>query len=166
MHGAAPALAFGLFAAVAVFLLYFGWLRTSPLHAVFADRLAARLRAMHCATPARFLALAAFLSVAHSFLEEYYWRWFVYGNLRRHISRRWAVGLSGVAFAAHHAVILVAFIPPGHMPLVALFTAAVAAAGMVWAVLYERHDSLPAVWASHLLADVALMGVGYAVAFG
>jgi membrane protease YdiL (CAAX protease family) len=166
VHGALPALAFGVLAAAAVFAMYYGWLRGSPLHAAFAQRLGAKLRDMHCDTPARFLALATFLSLAHSFLEEYYWRWFVYGNLRRHISRHAAMLLSGAAFAAHHVIVLCVYIPPGHLPLVALFSAAVAGAGVAWAALYERHDSVFAVWASHLLVDVALMSVGYAAAFG
>src|SRR5262249_52691294 len=34
----------------------------------------------------RYAVLATFYSLAHSLLEEYYWRWFVFGRLRRLIS--------------------------------------------------------------------------------
>ena len=57
-------------------------------------------------TPARYVALAAFLAVAHSLLEEYYWRWFVYGRLRRYVPMAVAMAVSGLAFMGHHVIVL------------------------------------------------------------
>ena len=53
-----------------------------------------------------YISFSIFLSFFHSLLEEYYWRWFVYGNLRQLVNFYLANLLSGLAFASHHIVIL------------------------------------------------------------
>jgi membrane protease YdiL (CAAX protease family) len=59
-----------------------------------------------------FILFAIFLSVFHSLIEEYYWRWFVFGNLRRVIAKvPLAHLLAAISFAAHHLVITAQFFP-------------------------------------------------------
>jgi membrane protease YdiL (CAAX protease family) len=108
----------------------------------------------------KFLLLAAFYSVIHSFLEEYYWRWFVFGRMRRRLPFATAMVVSSLAFTAHHVLVVGYFL--GSFGLLTLCVSlVVTAAGLLWAWLYERTGHLAGPWISHALADAALMWVGY-----
>ena len=126
------------------------------------ERVWARLVALGADTPLRFVALALFLSVLHSWFEEYYWRWFLFGQLERRMAGWRAMALSSLAFASHHWIVLDSFLAGAHRWTATLpLTLLVAAAGAVWAWLYRRYRGLKAPWVSHLLVDAALMAVGY-----
>ena len=105
-----------------------------------------------------FLFFAIFVSVIHSGLEEFYWRWFVYGQLRSRM-RRWVAHLlAAIAFGGHHLVVTLQFFPPG---LAVILTACVIVGGVIWSLMYERQGTLVGCWISHLLVDVMLMVIGY-----
>lgn len=158
----AGGVASGALLAAIVLLFYMVVLRGGDLTAEAAVRIAARLEALHCATPIRYVALALFISVVHSFLEEYYWRWFAFGRLRAYLGMGGAVALSSVAFAAHHVIALHTFTGSGHFWWATLlFSLAVAGAGALWAWQYARGGSLVPVWVSHTLVDLAIMATGY-----
>jgi uncharacterized protein len=152
---------FGLVVAAGIIGLYFTWLRNTVLMTETPAKVHGWLTHMHLTTPERFLAMAAFLSVLHSFLEEYYWRWFVFGGLRKYLPEIVAVVLSSLAFMAHHVIILYVYLPGQFWTLAVPFSLGVAGGGMVWAWLYARTESLYAPWISHMLVDAALMIVGY-----
>jgi hypothetical protein len=141
-----------------IFALYFGYLKSSPLFAGAAVGVQAKVRQLGLASPLGFLALALFYSILHSMLEEYYWRWFVFGRLRELVPARAAIAISSLAFMAHHVIVLRAYLPWG---MTALVSAAVAAGGAAWAWLYQHTGSLYGPWLSHLLVDAAIMAVGY-----
>ncbi len=111
-----------------------------------------------------YVALAVFYSAIHSLLEEYYWRWFVFGQLARLIDWRPAAIISGLAFAAHHVLVLAKYFGYGS-PWTWLFALGIAIGGAVWAWLYRASDSLAAVWLSHALVDAAIFGLGYVIIF-
>jgi hypothetical protein len=133
---------------------------------VLRQGIAVKLEAFGLATPTRYLAAAFALSFVHSALEEYYWRWFLFGALRRHHSRSAANCISSLAFAAHHAVVIAAFLGLEHWPLVVVGSLGVALAGTLWTELYCRTGRLLAPWLSHALADLAVLGLGYYWIFG
>ncbi len=112
------------------------------------------------ATFSRYLTVSVFYSLLHSALEEYYWRWFVYGQLRKFLHVRPAIWLAAVAFMAHH-LILVGFYTGWGWPAGLPFALAVAIGGAYWAWLYERSGSLLGPWLSHLLVDVAIFTAGW-----
>jgi uncharacterized protein len=153
--------AFGLVVGAGIIGLYFGWLRYTAVMTETPARVHGWLTRMHLTTAGGFFAMAAFLSVLHSFLEEYYWRWFVFGGLRRYLPDIVAVVMSSLAFMAHHVIILYVYLPGQFWTLAAPFSLGVAGGGIVWAWLYARTGSLYAPWISHLLVDAALMVVGY-----
>ncbi len=165
-RGAGWAIGFGFLAGVAIVVLYSGWLSRTAAFAPFPERLRDKLVGMGAATVPRFVALAAFLSLAHSLLEECYWRWFVFGHLARRIGTVWGVVVSSAGFAAHHVIVLWAYFGTEHAGVVAFFSFAVAAGGAFWAAHYAGYRSLAAIWVSHLLVDVALMVVGYQAVWG
>ncbi len=103
-------------------------------------------------------------SLFHSFLEEYYWRWFVFKRMLPFSSLATAVTVSALGFMAHHVLVLAQFFG-WNSGWTYLFSAAVAVGGAVWAWLYQRSQSLYAPWFSHALVDAAIFLVGYDLAF-
>jgi len=107
-----------------------------------------------------YLFLSIFYVAFHSLLEEYYWRWFVFGQLRRLVSPTTAIVVSSLAFMAHHVVLLNSFMPGRFWLGVLPASLAIAFAGAFWAWLYQRSGSLLGPWLSHLLGDAAIFTIG------
>jgi membrane protease YdiL (CAAX protease family) len=159
-------LGFGLLIAGAILLAYFGFLRgTSLLHQT-PEQLRAKVEDFGADTPLRFVLLCSFISLIHSFLEEYYWRWFVFGELRRLVSVGAAILLSSLTFMAHHVVVLFVYFPRHFWTGAVPFSLAIAVGGAYWAWLYHRSASIYSTWISHLLIDAAIMAVGFDLLFG
>jgi membrane protease YdiL (CAAX protease family) len=160
-RGLALGAGFGLLVGVGAIGLYHFWLRHTPFMADTPRRVYAWLSTINLTTPEAFLGIALFVSIPHSFLEEYYWRWFVFGWLRRYVPEGAAMVVSSLAFMAHHVIILSVYLPGQFWTLAVPFSLCVAGGGIVWAWLYDRTGSLYAPWISHLLVDAALMVLGY-----
>ena len=110
-----------------------------------------------------YAAVGVFYALCHSALEEYYWRWFVFGQLRSRLRLVSAVAISSLAFMAHHVILLATYFG-WSSPWTYAFSLSVAAGGAVWAWLYERSGSLVGPWLSHLVVDAAIFLVGYDLA--
>ena len=111
----------------------------------------------------RYLAIAAWLSLVNSALEEYVFRWFLVSRWRALVSERAAIVLAAACFTAHHVVVLLAFFEP---PLAIAGSGGVFVGGLVWSWLYARTGSIWPGWLSHLLVDVAVLAVGARILFG
>jgi membrane protease YdiL (CAAX protease family) len=159
--GLALGLGFGLLVATALLTAYFAELRSSPLLAQTPARIRTRLQEFGLTSPAAYLACAVFYCAIHSLLEEYYWRWFVFGRLRALLPLGPALVLASAAFAAHHVVVLWVFLPGKVLTGVLPGGLAVAVGGAMWAWIYERAGSLVAPWLSHLLSDATLFAIGW-----
>ena len=164
-RGLPEGIAFGVFVLAAMLVLYHVWLGPAGLLDAAAEEVGGVLTRFGMDTPLKFLALGAFISLLHSLLEEYYWRWFVFGELRRMVSLRPAVVISSLGFMAHHVLLLGKYFD-GLSPATVVFSLAVAVGGGVWAWIYHRSDSLYGPWLSHLLLDAAIFLVGYHMVFG
>lgn len=110
-----------------------------------------------------YIPFCAFLSVAHSLLEEYYWRWFVWKRLDAVVPGIGSHLLAALAFSLHHYVVLAGFFGLGWS---LLFGTLVGVGGFIWSLQYKRTGSLLGSWISHLLVDAVVMGVGYFIVFG
>ncbi|MCI0332842.1 MAG: CPBP family intramembrane metalloprotease [Planctomycetes bacterium] len=108
----------------------------------------------------KYAVLAGFYSLFHSLLEEYYWRWFVFRQLRQLVPLWPAIVVSALGFMGHHVIVLNEFFKEAPW-LAWLLSSAVAMGGMFWAWLYERTGSLFGPWLSHLLIDAGVFWVGY-----
>lgn len=160
LRGLTPAIAFGVLVAAAMFALYYGLLRSSPLLAEASTEIGAKISRLRIDRLWKYAALGVFYSLGHSLLEEYYWRWFVFGQLRRGVALWLAMAVSSLGFMAHHVLVLGKFFGFEN-PATWLFSACVAIGGTVWAWLYERSGSLVGPWLSHLLIDAAIFAIGY-----
>ncbi len=164
-RGLGLALAFGFVVAIGVVLFYFAILRDSPLLAGTPEMVREKVGEFHAATPIRYLLLAVFIAGAHSLMEEYYWRWFLFGELRRQLAVPAAITLSSLAFMLHHVIILKVYLPNGFGIGVIPFSLCVAFGGGVWAWLYQRTGTIYSAWLSHLLVDAAILVAGYDMVF-
>jgi uncharacterized protein len=157
--------AFGLLVAAAMLGLYYFEFRNSSLLADTPGRLRDKLHEFGVDTPGAYAELAVFIVIVHSLLEEYYWRWFVFGRLRTLIPFAPAVAVSSFAFMAHHVVILDVYLPGRLFTATIPFALGVAVGGAVWAWLYARADSVWSPWLSHALVDGALFVIGWDLLF-
>lgn len=156
---------FGLLVGVGMVALYSVGLENWLAGTGAATMIRLKIEEFNAASPGRYAALASFLAVAHSLLEEYYWRWFVFGRLRRLVSIPTAIALSSLAFMAHHVVVLGRFFPNDFWSAAVPLSLCIAMGGAFWAWLYNRSGSIYATWVSHLLVDAAIMAVGYDMVF-
>lgn len=153
-------------AAFSVVVVGAGWilfdrvLRHAEMFADAATQIKEKISEFGIDSVWKYAALAAFYSLFHSFLEEYYWRWFVFGQLRR-LAPLWpAILISALGFMGHHVVVLGEFFEETPW-LGGLFSLAVAAGGGFWAWLYDRTGSLLGPWLSHLLIDAGIFWIGF-----
>ena len=150
--------AFGLTLVVTAAILY----QTPVKEALFSFAPQIRLKVTQLGVLDHYLAFALFLSIIHSGLEEYYWRWFVYGNLRSVTSVPLAGLIGSIAFASHHFVIVTQYVS---LPWAVLGALAVAWGGAVWCLMFERQKTLAGAWLSHVLADLIIFWFGYRMLF-
>lgn len=160
VQGVRQGLALGAAVVAGMLALYYGYLKASPTMAGTPAEVAKKMVDFGVDSPLSFLALAAFLSLLHSLLEEYYWRWFVFGQLGRSLSFPLAAVVSSLGFMAHHVLVIGGFLK-GYGPATWFFSFCVAAGGGLWAWIYRRTGTLYGPWASHVVIDAGLMWIGY-----
>ena len=152
-------LALGLALALAIALCWFTFARDW----IEPERLRALAKRNGIARPAAYLALALYLALANSLLEEYAWRWFAVREFERLVPRGAARVCAAASFTAHHALLLQAQL--GTRAALA-GSLGVFAAGFAWSWLYQRTRSVWPVWLSHVLADLVLLGLGWSLIKG
>lgn len=109
-----------------------------------------------------YLQFGAFISILHSLIEEYFWRWYLFGALALIYPFRTAALLSSIAFSLHHIVVAEQYfglswgIPLG---------LCVGIGGYIWSILLAKTESLTASWISHMLVDIYLLWIGYFVIY-
>ena len=108
----------GLGFAAFLLILWKTLIAGGPLAARAAQAASAKLAGFGIETAVGYLLLAVFYSVLHSLLEEYYWRWFVFGQLARGCKLPSAIAISAVGFSAHHVLVLAHYF--GHIDSVIL----------------------------------------------
>lgn len=164
-HGLGPALAFGAVSALGIVCVYLLVLKGHPLLADMPEQIRRKITSLGIGTPARYILFSIFVAVIHSGLEEYYWRAYVFDGLQRRLPAARAILISALAFTGHHIIVIAAYQPnrvwTGVMPL----SAGVFLGGAVWSWLYHRYTTAYPSWVSHVLIDIAIMAVGFDMAF-
>jgi membrane protease YdiL (CAAX protease family) len=159
-RGLAEGAVFGLLVLAATLLLYHLWLKPAGYFFEAAEPIRLKVTGFGVSGFWSFFALGAFYAIVHSFLEEYYFRWFVFGRLRQLVSFPTALVVGSLGFMAHHVIILATYLGLFSAGTI-LFSLAVAVGGAIWAWMYERTGSLWGPWVSHLLVDAAIFTVAY-----
>jgi len=157
-NGLAYALVFSTLVAAAMIVIY-ATLIPADVAARLQDGVTEKIASLGIDTVWQYAALGLFYTICHSFLEEYYWRWFVFDSLRTYFSNPIANVISSVGFMAHH-VILLGFYFGWASPLTWLFSVCVAIGGSFWAWLYQRNQTIKLPWFSHAIVDAAIFSLG------
>lgn len=140
--------------AVATYLLFHDfWLGFSPK----IKEAAADLNVIE-----HYILFSFFLSVIHSFIEEYYWRWFVLNGLMLKFKKSTAMVLSSLAFVSHHFIVVLVF---SNWALALLASFGIFLMALFWCHCYLKTKTLSGIWLSHFLADLVLMSIGYLLIF-
>jgi len=163
LRGVNWGIAFGVVVLAAALALYQSWLKSADLFTTGIGPIQAKIADLGLDSAWKFAALGVFYSLCHSLLEEYYWRWFVFDQLRRLVPLGAAIVISALGFMAHHVLVIGAFFGMSS-PVTWLLSAAVATGGVFWAWLYHRSGSLLGPWLGHLLVDAAIFLIGYDLA--
>ncbi|MEM9018149.1 MAG: CPBP family intramembrane glutamic endopeptidase, partial [Verrucomicrobiota bacterium] len=149
----------GFLSGILVVGLLFFLVKGTPLSGVLdenAENIADRIHDLGIAE--HYLWFALFISFFHAALEEFYWRWFVFGQLSRVIAIPLAHLIAAAAFASHHVVVLSQFFPLGWAFFLGF---CVGVGGFVWSWLMNRYHSLLGAWVSHMIIDLGLMWIGW-----
>ena len=110
-----------------------------------------------------YLAGAAGWTFVNSLMEEYVYRWFIFRQCEA-LMKGWAAVIASAAiFTVHHVIAVSQYLDP---LLTVLASAGVFAGSVVWSWLYMRYRSIWPGWISHVLADMAVFGVGWFLLFG
>lgn len=153
-------LATGMAILLAMFALYSLWFKHSTALVDATVEARKRVDAFGLQGPGQFIALGLFYSLVHSLLEEYYWRWFVFGELKK-LTPLWvAIVVSGLGFMGHHVLVIATFFG-ATSPETIFLCLSVAVGGMIWAWQYNDLGSLYAPWVSHLMVDAGIFVIGY-----
>ncbi len=93
-RGVSLGLAFGLLVSAGMLGLFHGWLLPGGYLTAAIPAIVEKAEGFAVSAPGRFILFAAFCSIVHSLLEEYYWRWFVFRQLGRLVPVGWAIAVS------------------------------------------------------------------------
>ncbi len=157
------AIPLGVLVGVAIVAAMFFLMQTALGQMVVNNSESIRNKAQDLGILQHYWSFALFISVLHSLIEEYYWRWFVFGQLINVVSISRAHLLAGIAFAAHHVVIATQLFPLGWALILG---GLVAMGGIVFSMMYYRQKTLLGPWACHMVIDLGIMAIGHKVLFG
>ena len=108
-------------------------------------------------TKENFLAVSLYISFANSLLEEFFFRGFLFSNLKP-VSRGGAYLFSSAVFALYHVAMMLGWFSPLLFVLVML---GLAAGGMIFNYLNEKLDTLYCSWLVHMFANFAINTIGF-----
>ena len=102
-------LGFGVLVMGLMLGLFYWWLKPAGFFEQPTEKIYDKVAGWGFSAAWQFFLLGLFYALAHSFLEEYYWRWFVFDHLSGKMSLSAAVVLSSIGFMAHHIILLATF---------------------------------------------------------
>lgn len=105
-----------------------------------------------------FLFVSIYISFANSFLEELFFRGFIFKNLKKHSSVTFAYFFSSLAFALYHVAMMIGWFS---LPLTALLILGLAVGGAIFNYLSERFGTVFVPWGVHMFANFAINTIGF-----
>ena len=151
--GLLPAIALG----VGIYVVILGgYFLVSP----FFDfsKIAGALTTNAGVTKENFLYVSLYISFVNSFLEEFFFRGFVFTNLKQLSGRKLAYIFSATAFSLYHVAMMIGWFSPA---LFLLVMVGLAAGGMIFNWLNEKLDTIYCSWLTHMFANFAINTIGF-----
>lgn len=109
-----------------------------------------------------FILVAIYISFVNSLLEEFFFRGFVFMNLKKMASRKFAYLVSSLAFAIYHVAMMIGWFS---IWLFLLLLAALIVAGVIFNWLNEKQENIYTSWFVHMFANFSINTVGF-ILFG
>ncbi|MBR6617768.1 MAG: CPBP family intramembrane metalloprotease [Oscillospiraceae bacterium] len=109
-------------------------------------------------TKENFLFVAIYISFVNSLLEEFFFRGFVFTNLKTLYSRKFAHLFSAVVFALYHVAMMIGWFS---LPMFLLCMAGLTAGGLIFNYLNEKQGNIYASWFVHMFANFAINTIGF-----
>ena len=156
----------GIGGAAFTWIAYVSLFRGGDMAARATEAITVKLADFHLDTLWRYVLAALLISFLHSWLEEVYWRAFVYRWLQRLMRSEWSLIIAALGFAAHHVVVIGVYVGDASVLVLVLMSLPVVLGGILWSLLYRTTGNrLLAPWISHICLDLAIMAVGYDLIF-
>ena len=109
-------------------------------------------------TKENFLYVSLYISFANSFLEEFFFRGFVFTNLKMHSGRKLAYIFSAATFSLYHVAMMIGWFSP---LLFALVMTGLVVGGMIFNYMNERLNTIYCSWLTHMFANFAINTIGF-----
>jgi len=132
----------------------------TPLFERTREELLVRLKPLGLDDPFAFSLFLAFYCIFHSGFEEYYWRWFVVGQLAKRTSFVPAMLIGNAGFTLHHIVLMGVYFGVSNWQTW-FACLGVFVGGCVWQLIYKRSDSIYGAWLSHAFIDAGIFVLGF-----
>jgi len=108
-------------------------------------------------TKANIYAYGAYIIIVNAFLEELFFRGFIFLNLREAGFKKTAYGISSLTFAIYHISIFQSWFAPWIM---ILFVFGLALGGIIFAYVDDKQETFLNSWFIHMCADVGIIIIG------
>lgn len=105
-----------------------------------------------------FLFISLYISFINSLLEEFFFRGFLFSNLKQAATRRFAYTFSSLMFALYHVAMMIGWFHPA---ILLLLIAGLIAGGMIFNFLNEKQENIYISWLVHMFANFAINTVGF-----
>ncbi len=109
-----------------------------------------------------FVFVALYISFINSLLEEFFFRGFIFLNLKGLIKKKYAYIISAVLFAIYHVAIMGGWFNP---VIFLLAMTGLFLGGMIFNYINESNSNLYNSWIVHMMANFAINTVGF-IMFG
>lgn len=108
-------------------------------------------------TPLNFPFVALYITFGNSFLEEYFFRGFIFLTLYKAGHKKLAYLFSSLLFAVYHVAIFNTWFSPG---IIVLALLGLFIGGIIFNVINTRTSSIINSWLIHIFADSAIIAIG------
>ena len=109
-------------------------------------------------TKDNFLFVSLYISFVNSLLEEFFFRGFVFVNLKKGTNRITAYAVSSAAFSLYHVAMMIGWFNIG---LFLLVLVGLGVGGIIFNYLNEKHQSVYTSWFVHMFANFAINTIGF-----
>ena len=105
-----------------------------------------------------FIYVALYISFINSLLEEFFFRGFIFLNLKKLIISKYAYIISALVFAIYHVAIMGSWFSP---IIFLLAMAGLFIGGLIFNYLNESNENIYSSWLVHMMANFAINTIGF-----
>ena len=122
------------------------------------SKIAGSLTANAGVTKSNFLYVSLYISFVNSFLEEFFFRGFVFTNLKQLSNDTLAYLFSAGAFSIYHVAMMIGWFS---VPLFLLVMFGLVAGGLIFNWLNQKLDTIYCSWLTHMFTNFAINTIGF-----